>query len=454
MAFSYAKYLADGSNRTFNVPFSYLDRSHVSVKVNGATKSFAWLTSNSIRLNQTPESGSEVVIRRSTPNVKPLVDFVDGATITERDLDLLAYQNIYLNQEAADMASEVEEGLGDAKTTILASVNQALAAVSSAEAMAEEAYTRALNAETYVTDTASQVNTDKVAAEAAAASAAASETAANAAETAAATSATQAETAKTAAEAARDTAQYYAGIATAIGEFDAGNYYNKVEVDGLLDTSTFEMAQITGLDTALAGKAATSHSHTIANITNLQSTLDGKLGTTATAAAASKLATARTITLTGDVSGSASFDGSANVSITTIVGDDSHNHTIGNIDGLQTALDAKAALSHTHTIANITNLQTTLNGKADDVHSHTTYSQISSALAGMTAGGVGSLVFAARGTNTAHNFGATTAGSDLFPAGTNSGDNSYAASALSGTWRCLGYLDGTYKGITLWIRIS
>jgi hypothetical protein len=59
---------------------------------------------------------------------------------------------------------------------------------------------------------------------------------------------------------------------------------------------------------------------------------------------ATKLATARTIALSGDVSGSVSFDGSSNVTITTTVADDSHNHTISNVDGLQTALDAKAPL--------------------------------------------------------------------------------------------------------------
>ena len=44
---------------------------------------------------------------------------------------------------------------------------------------------------------------------------------------------------------------------------------------------------------------------------------DNKLDKTATAASASKLATARTINLTGDVTGSASFDGSANITINT-----------------------------------------------------------------------------------------------------------------------------------------
>lgn len=45
------------------------------------------------------------------------------------------------------------------------------------------------------------------------------------------------------------------------------------------------------------------------------------------------------ITLTGDVSGSGTMTNLGNVSITATVADDSHNHTIANIDGLQTALD-------------------------------------------------------------------------------------------------------------------
>lgn len=56
---------------------------------------------------------------------------------------------------------------------------------------------------------------------------------------------------------------------------------------------------------------------------------------------ATKLKTARTISLTGDATGSVSFDGSANASITVTVADDSHNHTISNIDNLQSNLDLK-----------------------------------------------------------------------------------------------------------------
>ena len=99
------------------------------------------------------------------------------------------------------------------------------------------------------------------------------------------------------------------------------------------------------LDAGLAAKAALSHSHAIADVTGLQVALDAKLGATANAVSASKLATARTIALAGDLSGSVSFDGSTNVTITAAVADDSHAHVIANVDGLQAALDAKAPLA-------------------------------------------------------------------------------------------------------------
>ena len=50
---------------------------------------------------------------------------------------------------------------------------------------------------------------------------------------------------------------------------------------------------------------------------------------TGNADTATKLKTARTISLTGDVSGSANFDGSSNISITATVANDSHTHITG-----------------------------------------------------------------------------------------------------------------------------
>lgn len=88
-----------------------------------------------------------------------------------------------------------------------------------------------------------------------------------------------------------------------------------------------------GLSWTLAeiGAAAASHTHVMAHITDLQPALDAKLGATATAAAATKLATARSITIG---STARTFDGSAGLSWTLAdigAAAASHQHAAGDI---------------------------------------------------------------------------------------------------------------------------
>ncbi|EAX91359.1 hypothetical protein TVAG_375050 [Trichomonas vaginalis G3] len=93
-------------------------------------------------------------------------------------------------------------------------------------------------------------------------------------------------------------------------------------------THTHTIANITNLQETLNRKSDVGHTHTIANITNLQETLNRK-------------------------------------------SDVGHTHTIANITNLQETLNRKSDVGHTHTIANITNLQETLNRKSDVGHTHT-----------------------------------------------------------------------------------
>lgn len=58
------------------------------------------------------------------------------------------------------------------------------------------------------------------------------------------------------------------------------------------------------------------------------------------ATSALKLNSAQSIALSGDATGSASFDGSKGVTINVTVVDDSHNHVTGNIDGLDNTLNS------------------------------------------------------------------------------------------------------------------
>jgi hypothetical protein len=115
----------------------------------------------------------------------------------------------------------------------------------------------------------------------------------------------------------------------------SGSEWKDLYLDGTayIDTGSIDTANVGTLD--VSGNAQIDGNLTV------DGTFTATSGVTATSAAT--LSTARTISLGGDVTGSASFDGSADITITAVIADDSHNHTIANVDGLQAALDAKAA---------------------------------------------------------------------------------------------------------------
>ncbi len=108
------------------------------------------------------------------------------------------------------------------------------------------------------------------------------------------------------------------------GKQAAGSYANA--------THSHIIADVTGLQTALDGKASSTHTHIIGDVTGLQAALDGKQAAGSYAAA-------------------------------------SHTHIIADVTGLQTALDGKqaagsyAAASHTHIIGDVTGLQAALDSK-------------------------------------------------------------------------------------------
>jgi trimeric autotransporter adhesin len=64
-------------------------------------------------------------------------------------------------------------------------------------------------------------------------------------------------------------------------------------------------------------------------------------GSAGTASTAGRWTTGRTITLGGNLSGSVSIRGDANVTLNATVANNSHTHTIANVSGLQAALNNK-----------------------------------------------------------------------------------------------------------------
>ena len=146
------------------------------------------------------------------------------------------------------------------------------------------------------------------------------------------------------------------------------------DVSGTANTTLTNLGN--GSISITATVADNSHNHTIENITGLQDALDSS-GVTANTVLSLLLTVDGSgsgldadlldgqessyyldwtnttnkpdpnieVTLTGDVTGSANATltdlGNGSISITATVADDSHNHVISNIDGLQTALDGK-----------------------------------------------------------------------------------------------------------------
>ncbi|WP_417456174.1 hypothetical protein [Kordiimonas sp.] len=152
----------------------------------------------------------------------------------------------------------------------------------------------------------------------------------------------------------------HAGL-TGLGADDHPHYLNTARGDARYYTKA-------AIDTALDGKASTSHGHSLASLTDITLSAigageflmwDGAKFINRTFAEAGLAAASHAHTW-------ASITGKPS-SFTPAV----HGHGIVDITGLQSALDGKAAAAHGHVIANITGLQTALDGKAAAGHSHT-----------------------------------------------------------------------------------
>lgn len=271
-----------------------------------------------------------------------------------------------------------------------------------------------------------------------------------------------------------------------IGNTESGIAVTYDDLDGTLDFNVNDpVITLTG---AVTGSA------TMTDLGNVS------IATTATADP--------TLTLAGDLSGSATFTNLGNATLTAVVANDSHNHTFSTIDGLQTALDAKADDSTTisagggltgggdltanRTISHAdTSSQGSVNNSGStyiqditlDGYGHITAigsasipapttTQVGAATAGLGAGTVGSYILARDITWTSGTRGtaSTIAGTNLRPTGFSRVDEDYTTnvnkvrvgtgSALSGTWRLMGYLsmlDGYGKYIytgSMYLRIS
>jgi Phage T7 tail fibre protein/Domain of unknown function (DUF1983) len=103
---TYAKFLGNDTDRVFTFTFPYLDRSHVSVRVNSvfmlSPGDYEWIGVNSVQLRVPPKQDDLVEIRRLTPPSTRLVNFQNGAVLTADDLNVATLQNFYRTEELQD----------------------------------------------------------------------------------------------------------------------------------------------------------------------------------------------------------------------------------------------------------------------------------------------------------------------------------------------------------------
>ena len=112
---SYVTQAGNGSSASFSFSaLDYLSVDHLVVKVDGVAKTLTThytvaapnitFTSGNI-----PADGTVIKIQRDTPRTKAtrVVDFANGAVLTEADLDNAHLQNLYIAQEAFETSGTV-----------------------------------------------------------------------------------------------------------------------------------------------------------------------------------------------------------------------------------------------------------------------------------------------------------------------------------------------------------
>lgn len=107
-------YKGDGTRTDFEIPFPYLDRTHVRVRVNMVVQflenDYHFLDDGRIRFRVAPLADDAVEIYRATEEANPLVQYQDGSVLTERELNLAVLQNLYLIQETKDLWQSLIDG--------------------------------------------------------------------------------------------------------------------------------------------------------------------------------------------------------------------------------------------------------------------------------------------------------------------------------------------------------
>lgn len=130
MASTIIIYTGDGTRTDFTVPFDYLKKSFVTVRLGAVTtltggdygdtgSDYYFLDKTTIRLKVAPASGESLTIRRHTSATERVVTFKDASILKATDLDTSQMQAFHIAEEGRDAINDAiigdKEGNWDAK---------------------------------------------------------------------------------------------------------------------------------------------------------------------------------------------------------------------------------------------------------------------------------------------------------------------------------------------------
>lgn len=130
MASTIIIYTGDGTRTDFTIPFDYLKKSFVTVRLGMATtltggdygdtgSDYYFLDKTTIRLKVAPASGESLTIRRHTSATERVATFKDASILKATDLDTSQLQAFHIAEEGRDASNDAiigdKEGNWDAK---------------------------------------------------------------------------------------------------------------------------------------------------------------------------------------------------------------------------------------------------------------------------------------------------------------------------------------------------
>lgn len=130
MASTIIIYTGDGTRTDFTIPFDYLKKSFITVRLGAVTtltggdygdtgSDYYFLDKTTIRLKVAPASGESLTIRRHTSATERVVTFKDASILKATDLDTSQMQAFHIAEEGRDAINDAiigdKEGNWDAK---------------------------------------------------------------------------------------------------------------------------------------------------------------------------------------------------------------------------------------------------------------------------------------------------------------------------------------------------